>query len=304
MPLVSEAVRGEGAILVTASGRRFMTDIHPWAELAPRNVVARAIFDVMQEERVYLDATSLGDKFPQRFPTIFRLCMERGVDPRRDLIPVAPAAHFIMGGVWADTEGRTSIPGLYACGEVSCTGVHGANRLASNSLLEGLVFAERVAQALPHTPEVGDRATTPQTPNTPQAGERPETAAVAHPAGVGYRLPANAEEEAWCREAAAEIGDIMWQYAGIVRSAAGLETALSRLAALRRKEAAGFLPICNMLDTAMLIATSAYERQESRGGHYRRDFPEEAAEWANRHVVVTREGCQVVQNGAVPHRPW
>ncbi len=139
MPLISEAVRGEGAILVNEAGERFMPAIHAGAELAPRNVVASAIFDQMQNgHRVYLDATHMGERFTTRFPTIFRLCRTHGVDPRTEHIPVAPSAHFIMGGIETDTEGHTNVPGLLACGEVACTGVHGANRLASNSLLEGM----------------------------------------------------------------------------------------------------------------------------------------------------------------------
>src|SRR5690349_2568176 len=148
LALISEAVRGEGAKLVNARGVRFMKGRHRLAELAPRDVVARAIFREQRNGPVYLDARKLGQSFVKRFPGIFALCEARGIDPRKDLIPVTPAAHYMMGGVVTDLRGRSSAARLYAVGELARTGVHGANRLASNSLLEGLVFAERVARDL------------------------------------------------------------------------------------------------------------------------------------------------------------
>ncbi|HET7457450.1 MAG TPA: L-aspartate oxidase, partial [Gemmatimonadaceae bacterium] len=164
LALVSEAVRGEGAILLNADGERFMPARHKLAELAPRDVVAREIFrERHRTGKVFLDARKIGGRgakrvggrspFEQRFPGIFALCRARGIDPSRDLIPVTPAAHYMMGGVVTDLAGRSSLTGLYACGEVSRTGVHGANRLASNSLLEGLVFAERVARDIVQSPK-------------------------------------------------------------------------------------------------------------------------------------------------------
>src|SRR5678809_1075371 len=146
LALISEAVRGEGAILVNSRGVRFMKGRHRLAELAPRDVVARAIFREQKRGPVFLDARKLGDRFVERFPGILALCKARGIDPRSDLIPVTPAAHYMMGGVVTDLRGRSSVSRLYAVGELARTGVHGANRLASNSLLEGLVFAERVAR--------------------------------------------------------------------------------------------------------------------------------------------------------------
>src|SRR5262249_39320082 len=147
-PLASEALRGEGATLVNRAGERFMQQRHPDAELAPRDVVARGVFaEIAAGRGAFLDArTAIGAEFPELFPTIYRSCIEAGVDPVRDLIPVAPGAHYHMGGVATDARGATSLEGLWAAGEVACTGVHGANRLASNSLLEAIVFAARVAE--------------------------------------------------------------------------------------------------------------------------------------------------------------
>jgi len=276
MPLVSEAVRGEGALLVNEQGERFMLAIHKWAELAPRDIVARAIFHQMQQgHRVYLDATHLGERFPVRFPNIFHLCRERGVDPRKELIPVAPAAHFMMGGVQTNTEGRTSVPHLYACGEVACTGVHGANRLASNSLLEGMVFAERVAQSLKELPDL-DSQTSKAVPAAkpaiqPSAAERTETERLAQ-----------------------RIRSIMWEYAGIVRSGTGLKQAQAELAQIRQHPLAQTYPVANMCLVAEQIVTAALTRQESRGGHFRQDYPQEDSYWADKRVALTPDGAHVV----------
>ena len=150
MPLITEALRGEGATLVDASGRRFMPALHPDAELAPRDVVARGIWSELDHGRqVFLDAReAVGEDFERRFPTVYALCQAHGLDPRLSPIPVVPAAHYFMGGVEVDAHGRSSLQGLWACGEVTSSGVHGANRLASNSLLEGLVFGQRVAESI------------------------------------------------------------------------------------------------------------------------------------------------------------
>jgi L-aspartate oxidase len=241
--------------------------------------------------KVYLDATMLGERFPVRFPTIFRLCQERGLDPRHQQIPVAPSAHFIMGGIQADTDGRTSIPGLFACGEVACTGVHGANRLASNSLLEGLVFAERVAQTLP----------TEVVPSgVSGAGAGGGEGASDGPISLQLSVPkpgTNSEELA--NNVATQVRNIMWNYAGIVRTGEGLDKARQELETLMASEASRLYPVANLLETAMLIVQSAYARQESRGGHYRSDYPTENDEWAVRHVITSHNGCTVMQNGAL-----
>src|SRR5206468_587988 len=191
---------GEGAILVNAAGERFMMKRHRLAELAPRDVVARAIFREQRRGRVYLDARKLGAGFAKRFPGIFSICMARGIDPRKDLIPVTPAAHYMMGGVVTDLCGRSTLKRLYGVGEVARTGVHGANRLASNSLLEGLVFAERVARDLASVAELGRE-----------------------PSVKEWQVPPLSDRGA-AHVAAERIRSIMWQHAAIARTAKGLRT--------------------------------------------------------------------------------
>ncbi len=268
--LITEALRGEGAILRNNAGERFMLRQHKDAELAPRDVVARAIDREMQRTGhpcVYLDATGIPrDRLFTRFPSICRFLATYGLDPSRDLIPVTPAAHFMIGGVTTDLEGRTTVRGFYACGEVASTGVHGANRLASNSLLEGLVFGERVARQLAHPVPGGPRHTGPllEVPWGPGEGKGREVAAFE------------------------EVRDLLWNDVGIVRSATGLESALSSLEHLgsaaepaRPDDLPG--PLANAVLTASLIARAASARTESRGAHYRVDYPEPRAEWV-RHI--------------------
>jgi L-aspartate oxidase len=259
--LISEAVRGEGAVLRNSSGERFMSKKHKLADLAPRDVVSREIYrEQRRSGAVVLDATSLGRTFATRFPGIFALCQARGIDPRTDLIPVTPAAHYMMGGVVTDLAGRSSLPGLFACGEIARTGVHGANRLASNSLLEGLVFAERVAREL----AAEERYEVPRRPSP-------------------FAVPPLADRGA-AQVAADTIRRVMWDYAGIDRDAEGLRSCLKQLDRVRERLSPGMTEEANMCDTARMIAAGALERRESRGGHFRSDFPRPHAEWRGRHV--------------------
>jgi L-aspartate oxidase len=246
MPLATEALRGEGARLIDGRGDRVMAGI-VGGDLAPRDVVARAIFQTLARgETVYLDARgALGARMPTRFPTVAALCAGAGIDPANEAIPVRPAAHYHMGGVLVDAQGASTVPGLYACGEVASTGLHGANRLASNSLLEALAYAAWIADGLdapapgPILPERGGRAT-----------------------------PARD---------LAQIRVILESRVGVVRDAAGLGEAVARLAPLARAGSEAAL-------TGLMIAQAALDRQESRGAHWRADFP--AAQPA-RHTETT-----------------
>ena len=274
--LISEAVRGEGARLVNEAGLAFMQGEHPMADLAPRDIVARAIFRQMQSgHQVYLDTLEIGARFPDRFPTIYRACLERGIDPRTDPIPIAPAAHFIMGGIRTDTHGRTNLPGLYACGEVACTGVHGANRLASNSLLEGLVFSDRIARSLREEP--------------PAARRIPDGALERLASERGISLDGRSPLRDCTSEQAhltMRLRKLMWDHVGIVRNADGLTQALQEIAAIEQEAPKDAWTLHNMIKTGDLIARAALERQESRGGHFREDFPNESEHWRGRRVTL------------------
>ncbi|MEO6779078.1 MAG: L-aspartate oxidase [Gemmatimonadaceae bacterium] len=261
LALISEAVRGEGATLVNDTGDRFMLAEHKLAELAPRDIVARAIFREQRAGgRVFLDATHFKKPFQEHFPGIFALCVARGIDPNTDLIPVTPAAHYMMGGVVTDLAGRSSVTRLYACGEVARTGVHGANRLASNSLLEGLVFAERVARDM-----VGS-----------------ERLAV-EPERSEWTVPALMDRGA-AQVAADDIRRAMWDDAGIDRNADALRDCLTLLDGIAGRLPAGATEERNMVETSRLIAEAALLRKESRGGHFRRDFPHPRRAWRDRHI--------------------
>ncbi|MDI9886094.1 L-aspartate oxidase [Streptomyces sp. HNM0645] len=300
-PLVSEAVRGEGAHLVDASGSRFMVGQHELAELAPRDIVAKGIMRRMQEQgadHMFLDARHFGaEMWENRFPTILAACRAHGIDPVTEPIPVAPAAHYASGGVRTDLHGRTTVPGLYACGEVACTGVHGANRLASNSLLEGLVFAERIARTIADTHAHGPvpPAGTDGSPSAAAVADgRPATAAGA-PAERGSRGPV----PLLVPEARREIQRIMTNGAGVLRSAASLDAAADALEALHLSalhDAEEFdkaaepgvesWEATNLLLVARVLVAAAHERTETRGCHWREDHPgRDDAGW-RRHVVV------------------
>ncbi len=268
LPLVTEALRGEGAVLIDERGRRFMTRVHRRAELGPRDVVARAIRHQQEAGRqVFLDATgAVGEAFPERFPTVWEYCRQHGVDPRRQPIPVTPAAHYSMAGIAVDAAGRSSLPGLWACGEVTSTGVHGANRLASNSLLEALVFGARVADDLG-----GD---------APRlvAGESEVVWRETEPrdgfAGTGER-PSDAD-------ASARIRDLMWRHVGLERNRDGLETVLDATSEIGRRWPGQLSEARNLLTLSRLVTAAALAREESRGSHFRSDFPESREELRHR----------------------
>jgi L-aspartate oxidase len=273
MPLLTEALRGEGAILIDGRGFRFMGEEHPDRELAPRDVVARAIWRrLVAGDGVFLDAReAVGERFPERFPTVFALCRERGLDPRIEPIPVSPAAHYHMGGIAVDDNGRTSLPGLWACGEVAATGAHGANRLASNSLLEALVFGSRVAE---------DLRSAPLSSSPGRAAARRSAAAGLAARGISApRSPANAALTRAVRRT-------MWEKVGLVRDEAGLTAAIAELdeLAAQHHQAAG--EARNLLAVARLLSAAALARHESRGGHYRTDYPLPDPDW-QRHLAVT-----------------
>ncbi len=266
--LLSEALRGEGALLRNHRGERFMERYHPMAELAPRDVVARAIMREGMGERpgeslpVYLDMRHItGKDLRARFPGISARLAEYGFELSRDLIPVRPAAHYLMGGVRTDLHGRTTVPGLFAAGEVACTGVHGANRLASNSLLEGLVFGQRAAEAMV------------------QEGLRDELSIAEEKAAPTVQTVSVGEGEASRVAALRErLRNLMWQHAGLLRDQAGLSAIQAELHVMRRE-----LPtattrenaeMCNLHTVAELIVASALARKESRGAHARTDFPQ------------------------------
>ena len=269
-PLATEALRGEGATLINGNGERFMAARHPLAELAPRDIVARGVFaEIAAGRGAFLDARqALGARFADRFPTVHASCIAAGIDPATQVIPIAPAAHYHMGGIAVDSRGRSSIDGLWAGGEVSSTGAHGANRLASNSLLEAVVYAARIAddiagRALPSPARLPDVVVT-------AAGRTPD-------AGAVKRLRAT-----------------MSACVGVVRDDSGLAEAVHGFAALERE--ATSMALRNMATSALLVAASAWSRRESRGAHFRIDYPMDVPALAQRTMTTLAAARAVAES--------
>jgi L-aspartate oxidase len=259
-PLISEAVRGEGAVLLNAKGEQFMIGKHPQADLAPRDVVAIEIFNQMKlsgQPYVWLDATGIKD-FANRFPTIYASCMQNGIDPTKEKIPVAPASHYASGGVLVDLNGKSSVDGLYICGESACTGAHGANRLASNSLLEGLVFGARIAAAL-----------SKDLPPLQEAVDDQKSILLDPKILIPLQIA-------------------MSEGAGVLRSEASLTKTLQTLGELSKLTSAEpcieAWEATNLHLLATVIVKSALQRTESRGSHWRSDYPNSDAKWLSRII--------------------
>ena len=277
--LLSEALRGEGAYLRNLELKRFMPKYHELAELAPRDVVARAITHELElvkrpDAAVYLDLTHLdADRVRKRFPTIYATCMRYNIDIATELVPIRPAAHYSMGGVRTDLWGRTSLPGLYAAGEVACTGVHGANRLASNSLLEGLVYGARAAH------DMREHVSSGKSRHASASAKLAQTSSNGH----------SAETEKLIQK----VQGLMWQHVGVVRDGKALQQVVPELRALQSQLPASgdrrAHEAVNILEAGLLIARSALAREESRGAHYRLDHPLRNDAKYQKHSVVSRD---------------
>ncbi|MEP2706826.1 MAG: L-aspartate oxidase [Roseibium sp.] len=267
-PLATEALRGEGAILINKSGARFMEGVHPDLELAPRDIVARAIHREAAEGRgAYLDCReAIGDKFQDEFPTVYAAAQSAGIDPVKEPIPVAPAEHYHMGGVLTDANGRTSLDGLWAAGEVASTGAHGANRLASNSLLEAVVFAARIAE------DIQGLMPTPRSAFWDEMDDAP-----------GLPSQRNVDE----REAITVLRRTLAENVGVLRNKDSLKVALADIS--KAEVNCVRESIKNMMVTGKIIAAAALMREESRGGHFRTDFPDENPELAKRSYTTLKE---------------
>jgi L-aspartate oxidase len=259
-PLATEALRGEGVTLINDCGERFMSALHPLAELAPRDIVARGVFaEIAAGRGAFLDATrALGAHFADKFPTVHASCIAAGIDPATQPIPVAPAAHYHMGGIAVDARGRTSLKGLWAGGEVSSTGAHGANRLASNSLLEAVVYAARIAEDID-----GNGIAAPARLQAAPAGLR------------NCAMPPLTE---------ANLRAMMTSHVGVIRDGEQLAEAVRSFAAIEHDT--GNIALRNMATTALLVATSAWARRESRGAHYRIDYPTDNTALAHRTMTT------------------
>jgi len=306
-PLATEALRGHGATLINNKGERFMLAIDPAGEMAPRDVVARGIFaEVMAGRGAWLDCTrAIGESFPEEFPTVYGYCREAGIDPVTQPIPVIPAAHYFMGGVLTDADGRTSLEGLWACGEAASTGAHGANRLASNSLLEAVVFAARVAadvESRGENPSLPCRTSPPQggrlafigdgasscyggdlrkwasQPISPLVGEMSGRTE----GGVHFSPAADADPNAMTL-----LRKTMSARFGVIRDRAGMEEGLRVILSL--EQANRNAAFANTLTAAKLVAVGALKREESRGGHFRTDFPDAKPEWQRRSYLTLAE---------------
>src|SRR5690242_7844249 len=265
-PLATEALRGEGAVLINENGERFMRS-HPLAELAPRDIVARGVFaEIAAGRGAFLDATTaLGARFKEKFPTVYASCISAGIDPATQPIPIAPAEHYHMGGIAVDAHGRTSLRGLWAGGEVSSTGAHGANRLASNSLLEAVVYAARIAEDIAGR-QIGAPANLPPVLVVPR----------------NCALPALAEKN---------LRAMMTSHVGVIRDGESLEDAVRAFAAIERDT--GNIALRNMATAALLVAASAWSRRESRGAHYRSDYPNEQTSSAHRTMTTLAEAREI-----------
>ncbi len=270
-PLATEALRGEGAYLIDNDGKRFMLDIHEDAELAPRDIVARAIHQQVQSGKgAFLDCReTVGAKFPEDFPTVYESCKSANIDPVTQPIPVVPAAHYFMGGVHVDAQGRSSVDGLWACGEVASTGAHGANRLASNSLLEAVVFSTRIAEDVKGTMPTPHLASMPEDPLAPLSDNTIADETVIK-----------------------TIRETMSAHVGVARDGAGLSTAINILDELHQRPLNPRL--ANMTLVSRAIAAAAYAREESRGGHMRLDFPQTLDNWKHRTYLTLEDVDMIV----------